>query len=291
MFCLTLTRRSVTVDLAAEAGGNVETTEPGKVVRTKNGVTCIGYTDLPGRCAAQSSTLFGNNVSNFILSMGDAKEGRYEIRHDDEAVRGALVTQDFQTMFPPPAPKPKQTKPSSVNNIISSGSKAGSSENADDKTLEDASEESSSKGPPAWLGDAKSATIFGTFLALMCVIGAAGPPAEAIGIVSAFSLACIVGYFAVTGVTGEFSFYFPLIMGDSTDVVVYHSRAALAFDVRHQRHLGHDCDRRPGTDAGRFDSDGYRRDVRGGGGGHVRGEHRGWVPDDWSHGEFVFMFV
>ena len=76
VFCLTLTRRSVTVDLAAEAGGNVETTEPGKVVRTKNGVTCIGYTDLPGRCAAQSSTLFGNNVSNFILSMGDAKEGR-----------------------------------------------------------------------------------------------------------------------------------------------------------------------------------------------------------------------
>lgn len=207
MFCLTLTRRSVTVDLAAEAGGNVETTEPGKVVRTKNGVTCIGYTDLPGRCAAQSSTLFGNNVSNFILSMGDAKEGRFEIRHDDEAVRGALVTQDFQTMFPPPAPKPKQTKPSSVNNIISSGSKAGGSENADDKTLEDASEETASKGPPAWLGDAKSAMIFGTFLALMCVIGAAGPPAEAIGIVSAFSLACIVGYFAVTGVTGESSFY------------------------------------------------------------------------------------
>ena len=74
---LSLTRRSVTVDLAAEAGGNVETTEPGKVIRTKNGVTCIGYTDLPGRCAAQSSTLFGNNVANFILSMGDAKEGRY----------------------------------------------------------------------------------------------------------------------------------------------------------------------------------------------------------------------
>jgi NAD(P) transhydrogenase len=76
--------------------------------------------------------------------MGDAKEGRFEIRHDDEAVRGALVTQDFQTMFPPPAPKPKQTKPSSVNNIISSGSKAGGSENADDKTLEDASEENAS---------------------------------------------------------------------------------------------------------------------------------------------------
>ena len=284
---LTLTRRSVTVDLAAEAGGNVETTEPGKVIRTKNGVTCIGYTDLPGRCAAQSSTLFGNNVANFILSMGDAKEGRFEIRHDDEAVRGALVTQDFQTMFPPPAPKPKQSSKPGANNIISSVSKAGSSNDKD----EEASEETPSKGPPAWLGDAKSATIFGTFLALMCVIGAAGPPAEAIGIVSAFSLACIVGYFAVTGVTGESSFYFPLIMGDSIDVVFYHSRAALAFDVRHQRHLGYDRDRRPGTDAGRFDSDGYRRDLRGRGGGHVRSEHRGRVPDDWAHGELIFIYV
>ena len=198
---------SVTVDLAAEAGGNVETTEPGKVVRTKNGVTCIGYTDLPGRCAAQSSTLFGNNVANFILSMGDSKEARFEIRHDDEAVRGALVTQDFQVMFPPPPPaaKPKPPPSANQNNIVAKGQSDQSGESpapgSIDGSAGSTADENEARPPPAWLGDAKSAALFGTFLALMCVIGAAGPPAEAVAIVSTFSLACIVGYFAVTGVT------------------------------------------------------------------------------------------
>src|SRR5688500_11313372 len=45
---------SVIVDLAAEQGGNCELTEPGKVA-VQNGVTIIGYTDLPSRLAAQSS--------------------------------------------------------------------------------------------------------------------------------------------------------------------------------------------------------------------------------------------
>lgn len=193
---------SVTVDLAAEAGGNVETTEPGKVVRTKNGVTCIGYTDLPGRCAAQSSTLFGNNVANFILSMGDSKQGRFEIRHDDEAVRGALVTQDFQVMFPPPPPPAKPNSNQNQNNIVAKGqSDLSGAEGADQGAEGSTDQNEDARPPPAWLGDAKSALIFGTFLALMCVIGAAGPPAEAVSIVSTFSLACIVGYFAVTGVT------------------------------------------------------------------------------------------
>ena len=101
------------MDLAAEAGGNIDTTVPGEVVRTDNGVTCIGYTDLPGRCAGQASTLFGNNVANFLLSMGDNKKGEpgvFTISHDDQAVRGALVTQDGTVMFPPPAPPPPPPK-------------------------------------------------------------------------------------------------------------------------------------------------------------------------------------
>lgn len=61
---------SVTVDLAAEMGGNIETTEPGSVIKTENGVTCIGYTDLPSRLATQASTLYSNNISKFLLSMG-----------------------------------------------------------------------------------------------------------------------------------------------------------------------------------------------------------------------------
>merc|ERR1712071_455074 len=38
---------SVTVDLAAENGGNVETTVKDQKFVTENGVTCLGYTDLP----------------------------------------------------------------------------------------------------------------------------------------------------------------------------------------------------------------------------------------------------
>ena len=47
---------SVIVDLAAETGGNCALTEPGEVV-IRDGVTIIGYTDLPSRLATQSSQL------------------------------------------------------------------------------------------------------------------------------------------------------------------------------------------------------------------------------------------
>lgn len=60
---------SVIVDLAAEAGGNVETTRPGELY-VHNGVIHIGYTDLPSRLPTQSSTLYANNITKFLLSIG-----------------------------------------------------------------------------------------------------------------------------------------------------------------------------------------------------------------------------
>lgn len=60
---------SVIVDLASEAGGNVETTRPGELY-IHNGVIHIGYTDLPSRLPTQSSTLYANNISKFLLSIG-----------------------------------------------------------------------------------------------------------------------------------------------------------------------------------------------------------------------------
>ena len=60
---------SVVVDLAAEAGGNIETTKPGELYRY-NDVTHIGYTDLPSRLPTQSSTLYSNNISKLLLSFG-----------------------------------------------------------------------------------------------------------------------------------------------------------------------------------------------------------------------------
>jgi NAD/NADP transhydrogenase alpha subunit len=36
----------------------------------ENGVVHIGYTDFPSRLATQSSMLYANNISKFLLSIG-----------------------------------------------------------------------------------------------------------------------------------------------------------------------------------------------------------------------------
>lgn len=97
---------SVTVDLAAEQGGNIECTVPGSVVKHGD-VTCIGYTDMPSRLATQSSTLYSNNISKFLLSAGPftGHKGQFLIDHEDPAVRGALVLENGELMWPaPPLP-------------------------------------------------------------------------------------------------------------------------------------------------------------------------------------------
>ena len=60
---------SVVVDLAAEAGGNIETTRAGELYKY-NDVVHIGYTDLPSRLPTQSSTLYSNNIVKLLLSFG-----------------------------------------------------------------------------------------------------------------------------------------------------------------------------------------------------------------------------
>ncbi|RZB41000.1 NAD(P) transhydrogenase, mitochondrial [Asbolus verrucosus] len=92
---------SVIVDLAAETGGNVETTKPGEVY-TLNDVTHIGLTDLSSRLPTQSSTLYANNVSKFLLSIGE--KNHFFINLSDEVVRGSIILQNGELMWPPPAP-------------------------------------------------------------------------------------------------------------------------------------------------------------------------------------------
>jgi len=105
---------SVIVDLAAEQGGNCELTEPGQVVM-KNGVTLIGYTDLPSRLAAQSSQLYGTNLRHLLTDMTPEKDGKLVVDMEDEAIRGATICIGGETTWPPPAPKlsaaPKTAKP------------------------------------------------------------------------------------------------------------------------------------------------------------------------------------
>merc|ERR1712012_1212055 len=70
---------SVVVDLAAEAGGNIETITPGEVT-VYNNVTHIGYTDLPSRLPAQASTLYSNNLTKLLLF--GRRQGELQPGHD-----------------------------------------------------------------------------------------------------------------------------------------------------------------------------------------------------------------
>ncbi|KAI0046159.1 PNTB-domain-containing protein [Auriscalpium vulgare] len=93
---------SVIVDLAAEAGGNCAATRPGEL-HVHRGVTIIGYTDLPSRLPTQSSTLYSNNVTKFLLSIAPPNgAGRFGIDLEDEVVRGALVVHHGSVLQPVP---------------------------------------------------------------------------------------------------------------------------------------------------------------------------------------------
>ncbi|CDW54789.1 NAD(P) transhydrogenase, mitochondrial [Trichuris trichiura] len=168
---------SVVVDLAAEAGGNIETTRPGQMYVSNNDVIHIGYTDFPSRLPTQSSTLYANNISKFLLSIG-AKDHFY-IDLEDDVTRGAIVLKEGQMMWPPPkieepSPPPAAPKPVAVapppepNYFMETMKKAGTY----------------SAG-------------FGTIIGL----GYISPNAAFSSMCTTFGLAGIVGYHTVWGVT------------------------------------------------------------------------------------------
>ncbi len=96
---------SVIVDLAAEQGGNCELTVPHELSVTDNGVTIIGYSDLPSRLPTQSSQLYATNLRHILTDMTPEKDGQMVINMEDEAVRGATVINAGEITWPPPAPK------------------------------------------------------------------------------------------------------------------------------------------------------------------------------------------
>lgn len=93
---------SVVVDMAAANGGNVAATVKDERVVTANGVTVLGYTDLAGRLAAQTSQLYGTNVVNLLKLLTPEKDGQLTLDMDDVVQRGITVTRDGAIMWPPP---------------------------------------------------------------------------------------------------------------------------------------------------------------------------------------------
>ena len=93
---------SVIVDMAASQGGNVAGTKAGEVVVTDNGVTIIGYTDLPGRLPAQASQLYGTNLVNLMKLLTPGKDGCLVLDLEDVVQRGITVVRAGEKMWPPP---------------------------------------------------------------------------------------------------------------------------------------------------------------------------------------------
>ncbi|MGE5564071.1 MAG: Re/Si-specific NAD(P)(+) transhydrogenase subunit alpha [Bacillota bacterium] len=83
---------SVIVDLAADAGGNVEGTVSGESVE-KHGVTIIGAANLARSLAADASALFARNLYNFLSAFWDKEQGRPVLSDEDEIVKAIRLTQ------------------------------------------------------------------------------------------------------------------------------------------------------------------------------------------------------
>ncbi len=91
---------SVIVDLAAEAGGNVDGTVKDQATVTANGVTILGHTNMASRLGRDASALFAKNILNFVTPMLEKGTGNLKINWDDELVKGTLVTKDGAVVHP-----------------------------------------------------------------------------------------------------------------------------------------------------------------------------------------------
>ncbi|MBA2467135.1 MAG: NAD(P) transhydrogenase subunit alpha [Sphingomonas sp.] len=87
----TMRSGSVIVDLAAEAGGNVEGCVAGEQVR-RHGVTIIGARNLARSLPADASALFARNLYNFLSVFWDKEAGAIVLPDDDELVKGIRLT-------------------------------------------------------------------------------------------------------------------------------------------------------------------------------------------------------
>merc|ERR1712240_103730 len=169
---------SVVVDLAAEAGGNIETITPGECT-VYNNVTHIGYTDLPSRLPTQASTLYSNNISKLLLSMAGDKD-HYYLDMADDVVRGSIVLNKGVTSWPPNPP-------------ISVAAAA--------KPQKGAAVAAKEAKEPNYFGDAvKQAMTYTAGLGTLNALGVGSPGPAFTNMSTTFALGCIVGYHTVWSV-------------------------------------------------------------------------------------------
>jgi NAD(P) transhydrogenase subunit alpha len=85
---------SVVVDLAGEAGGNCELSEPGQTI-TVHDVIITAPLNVPSTMAEHASQLYARNVQALLALL--APEGELQLDFDDEIIAGACVTRKEAT--------------------------------------------------------------------------------------------------------------------------------------------------------------------------------------------------
>jgi NAD(P) transhydrogenase subunit alpha len=83
---------SVIIDLAGEAGGNCELTEPGQVA-VKHDVTIVSPLNLPATMPEHASALYARNVQS-LLELIAGEDGQANLNFDDEIIAGACITRE-----------------------------------------------------------------------------------------------------------------------------------------------------------------------------------------------------
>jgi len=190
---------SVIVDLAAEAGGNCAYTVAGEVVVAPlNGVSVVGFTDLPSRLPGTASALYASNISKFLLSMGPfstGEGGRLAIDHGDEAVRGALVIEKGELRWPAPPPKSVERAQARAAAEAAAAAAQAAENVARDGAMPAASAEDALRAATL-----KSALATAGAAAATLALGAASPGPAFSSMLTKFGLASASGYMAVRGV-------------------------------------------------------------------------------------------
>ena len=81
----------VIVDMAVESGGNVEGSVLDEVVEV-DGVSIIGYSNLPARVSKNASQMYSTNMLNLVTEFWDADSQQMKLPLDDEIIQGCLIT-------------------------------------------------------------------------------------------------------------------------------------------------------------------------------------------------------
>ncbi len=112
---------SVLVDLAVERGGNVEGAVADEVATLSNGVTIVGYRNVPARVAASASLLYAKNLFAFLETMVDKNTKVFAVPREDPLVQATMLTDAGRVVHPsfapaaPPAASAEPAQPSMEN--------------------------------------------------------------------------------------------------------------------------------------------------------------------------------